>query len=190
LQTIVSREISPLEPAVITVGSIHGGTKHNVISDEVSLQLTVRSYSDETRAKLLAGILRVAEGEARSFGMAEDLLPLVSNREKYTPSLYNNPDLTAHAVLILSRDMGEDKVVEVSPVMGGEDFARYGRQEPLIPSLMMRLGAVDPKKIERADEGGDPLPSLHSAHFAPLPEATIKGGVEAMTRVAHGLLAE
>lgn len=190
LQTIVSREISPLEPAVVTVGSIHGGTKHNVVSDKVHLQLTVRSYSDEVRGKLLASIRRIAEGEARAYGMPGDLMPIVTNKKEYTPSLYNNPALTLRVAELLRKDMDEAQIVEESPVMGGEDFARYGREEPRIPSLMMRLGAVDPMKVDQAQSGGTPLPSLHSPYFAPMPEPTIRTGVEAMTRVAHELLAQ
>ncbi|TNE57640.1 MAG: amidohydrolase [Alphaproteobacteria bacterium] len=188
LQTIVSREVSPMDPAVVTVGSIHGGTKNNVIPDSVRLQLTVRSYSDEVRQQLIDGIARVAEGEARAYGMPKDLMPLVTHKKDYTPSLYNDPALADRVVAAVRQGLGEDRVVEVSPVMGGEDFARYGREEPRIPSLMMRLGAVDPKKIKQAEKKGLTLPSLHSAHFAPLPEPTLATGVEAMTVAAMDLL--
>ncbi len=190
LQTLVSREISPLESGVVTVGSFHGGAKHNVISDQVDLQLTVRSYSDETRAHLLAGIERITKGQAEAFGMPKDLMPTVTTKKEFTPSLYNDPDLTARVTDMLKENLGDERIVEVSPVMGGEDFARYGRTDPRIPSLMMRLGSVDPKKIKAAKKNGTPLPSLHSSVYAPVPETTIQTGVEAMTLTALELLNE
>lgn len=189
LQTLVAREVSPLEPAVVTVGSIHGGTKHNIIPDEVKLQLTVRSYTDEVRATLLDGIERIAVAQARAFGLPEDKLPVVKlARGEFTPATYNDPALTERIAGVLKARLGEANVVETGPVMGGEDFGRYGRVEPKIPSLILWLGAVDPVKIEAAKASGDALPSLHSPFFAPLPEPTITTGVEVMTSAALDLL--
>lgn len=182
LQTIVSREISPLDPAVITIGSIHGGAKHNVIPDDVELLLTVRSYSDETRAYLLSGIERVAKNAARTAGLPEDKLPVVTVRDEYTPALYNTPELVDRAVAAIGKTLGAENLVEQEPVMGGEDFGRYGRVEPKIPIFMFRLGAVSNGRMAQSLRGeGEPLPSLHSSKFAPDPDPTIKTGIIAMT---------
>lgn len=188
LQTLMSREISPLEAGVVTVGAFNAGAKHNVISDAAHLQLTVRTYADETREHLLDGIKRIVEGQARSFGMPLSHMPEVSIKDEFTPSLYNHPELTADMKSVIASQIGENNVVDVSPVMGGEDFARYGRQEPRIPSLMMRLGAVKGETIAAASDGGPALPSLHSSRFAPDPEPTIKTGVRSMTAAALDVL--
>ena len=186
LQTIASREIDPQDPVVVTVGSIHGGAKHNVISDRVDMQLTVRSYSDRTRQKVLAAIRRIAVNTGRSMGLPEDLLPEVTVRDEYTPSTYNDPGLAERVAGVLRTALGPERVVKARPVMGGEDFSRYGREG--IPSLMLWLGAVAPEKIAAAERGEISLPSLHSPYFAPLPEPTIKTGVEAMTAAALDIL--
>jgi amidohydrolase len=188
LQTIISREISPLEPAVITVGSIHGGSKHNIIGDSVKLQLTVRSYSDETREHLLRRIEEISNGVARTAGLPDHLLPEVKIRDEFTPSVFNHPELTDRAVTILTAELGETNVRAVPPVMGGEDFSRYGRSEPPIPSLLFWLGAVDPDRFSTAMSKGDNLPALHSPNFAPLPQPTIATGVRALTTLAQNLL--
>jgi len=180
LQTLVSRSVHPLEPAVVTVGAIHGGTKRNIIPDRVDLSLTVRSYSDAVRTELIDGIARIARGEAIAFGVPETLMPEIVVKEHYTPSGYNDPDLVARIVDVFEAAFGEDRVVEKAPVMGGEDFARYGREG--IPSMMFRLGSVPAARIERAKADGSELPSLHSAYFHPEPDTTLATGVEAMTR--------
>lgn len=187
LQTLVSREIAPIEAGVVTVGSIHGGTKHNIIPDQVDLQLTVRSYSDETRNQLLQGIKRIVRGQALAMGLSEDKLPAVSVRDEYTPALYNNPELARHIVAVFKARFGEAEVKETQPVMGGEDFARYGRDEPKIPSFFFWLGGVPAEIYEQARKTGAGLPSLHSPFFWPAPEPTLKRGVEAMTAAALSL---
>lgn len=189
LQTIVSREISPLESAVITVGSIHGGSKHNIIGDSVKLQLTVRSYSDETRDYLLRRIREISLGLARTTGLPEELLPEVIIRDEYTPSVYNDPALTDQAVAVLKAQLGEQNVLAVPPVMAGEDFARYGRTEPPVPSLLFWLGTVDPERYSVAMKEGEALPGLHSPLFTPLPAPSIETGVRAFTALARSLLA-
>ncbi|MFK8049424.1 MAG: amidohydrolase [Halioglobus sp.] len=188
LQTLISRELNPAKPAVITVGSIHGGSKHNVISDRVDLQLTVRSYSDEVRDALLDGIRRVAVSQARALGFPEDKLPIVTVREEYTPAVFNNPELTARLADVFRGEFGADKVSLGTASMGGEDFARYSRVEPAIPSVLFWLGAVKQSSYDAAQNGGPALPSLHSAYFAPDPVPTIKAGVAAMTSAAMDLL--
>ena len=189
LQTIVSREISPLESAVITVGSIHGGSKHNIIGDSVRLQLTVRSYSDETRDYLLHRIREISLGQARTAGLPEELLPEVRIKDEYTPSVYNDPALTDQMSAVLKSALGEQNVQAVPPVMAGEDFARYGRTEPPVPSLLFWLGTVDPERYTAAMDQGNNLPGLHSPLFTPLPAPTIGTGVRAFTALARSLLA-
>lgn len=177
LQTLVSREKSPLEPAVLTVGSIHGGTKHNIIPDEVKLQLTMRTYSDSVRSKMIAGIRRLTRGLAIAAGVPEDRMPVVSVDEKeFTPATFNDPDLTLRWTSVLEQWLGSEAIRKGEPVMGGEDFGRYGRTEDKIPICMMRLGSVPAEKIR----GGEPLPTLHSPFFYPDPEPTIKTGVTAL----------
>ncbi len=188
LQTIVSREISPLESAVITVGSIHGGTKHNIISNEVKLQLTVRSYSDESRDFLLNRIEEVSHGVAKTAGMPDDLLPQVVVKEEYTPSVYNQPDFTAQVIANLGQAIGANNVVEVAPVMAGEDFSRFGRTKEKIPSTLLWLGAVNAKTYQQAKANQQRLPSLHSAKFAPDAKPTLLTGITGMTANAMALM--
>lgn len=188
LQTIVSRETSPLDPAVVTVGSIHGGTKHNIISDEVKLQLTLRSYTDEVRQDTIAAIKRIAEGLGRAYGLPDDKLPIVKLKDEYTPALYNNPKLAERIAPVIASVIGQENMPERKPVMGGEDFGQFGRVEPKIPSLLFTLGAVDPKAIKKAKKSGKSLPSLHSPFFAPDAKPTIETGVRAMTASALELL--
>jgi hippurate hydrolase len=188
LQTLVSREIHPLEPAVVTVGSIHAGAKHNIISDRAELQLTVRSYSDEVRDKLLTGIERIAVNQARALGLPEDKLPIVEIRNEYTPALWNDPELTQRSVASMTSVLGAERVVEVSREMGGEDFSRYGRTEAKIPGFMFRLGTVPRDKFAAVERGEGSLPSLHSPYYYPEPELTIETGVAAMTAAAIGIL--
>ncbi|MGV7222048.1 MAG: amidohydrolase [Nitrospinales bacterium] len=188
LQTLVSREIPPLDPSVVTVGSIHGGTTHNIISDKVDLQLTVRSYSDKVRKQLLDGIKRISLAEGKSHGLPDSLLPTVKIKKEATPSVYNDPVFTKRMANVFEQTLGKDRVSESPPVMVGEDFARYGRVEPKIPSLMFKLGSVDENLIAQANEKGEDLPSLHSPFYAPLPEPTIKTGILAMTSAALDIL--
>jgi amidohydrolase len=188
LQTIVSREISPLESAVVTVGSIHGGTKHNIISNQVKLQLTVRSYSDESRHLLLKRIKEISEGIARTAGLPEDLLPLVEVKEENTPSVYNEPVFTKQITANLKRVLGDKNIIEALPVMAGEDFGRFGRTKEKIPGTLLWLGAVDPQTYQQAKKSQESLPSLHSSKFAPSAELTITTGVKGMTESALMLL--
>ena len=187
LQTIVSRELSPHEAAVVTVGSIHGGTQHNIIPEKVTLQLTVRTYGDAMREKVLEAIKRIVISQARSFGMPEEKLPEI-RIYKAASAVYNDPALSQQLRRRFEQVFGADRVKPLRPTMVGEDFSRYGRVEPRIPSLMFRLGAVDPEVYEAAKRQNAELPPLHSPRFAPLPETTITTGVEAMTEAALLLL--
>ncbi|HIB74429.1 MAG TPA: amidohydrolase [Gammaproteobacteria bacterium] len=181
LQTIVSREIAPIEAAVVTVGSIHGGTKHNVIPNEVRLQLTLRSYTDEVRNQTISTIRRMARGLAEANGLPKDLYPEITLKDEYTPALFNNLELTEKLRISFENVLGKDNVLKLSPVMGGEDFGMYGRVEPLIPSVLFWLGAVNNKVYDKSLRDNISLPSLHSALFLPDPEPTISTGVKAMT---------
>ena len=181
LQTIVSREIAPIEAAVVTVGSIHGGTKHNVIPNEVRLQLTLRSYTDEVRNQTISTIRRMARGLAEANGLPKDLYPEITLKDEYTPALFNNLELTEKLRISFENVLGKDKVLKLSPVMGGEDFGMYGRVEPIIPSVLFWLGAVNNKVYDKSLRDNISLPSLHSALFLPDPEPTISTGVKAMT---------
>ncbi len=188
LQTVVSRRVPPRDPAVITVGSIHGGTKSNIIPDEVKLQLTVRSYKPEVRRLLLDGIRQTAIGTAKAAGFPPDLEPIVSvAEEEFTPSTYNDPDLVERLGGVFTEALGADRVVDMEPVMGGEDFSRYA-VDGEVPITLFWLGAVPPVKIAEAEETGAVLPSLHSAEFAPDAPAAIRTGVTAMTAAVLDLL--
>jgi len=188
-QTIVSRETSPLDAAVLTVGSIHGGTKHNIISDEVKLQLTLRSYKDKVRMNTINSIKRIADGLGRAAGLPDNKLPIVTVRDKeFTPATYNDPELGDTIKLSIGAEIGADNVVDMQPVMGGEDFGAFGRIEPKIPSFLFWLGAVDADVIAKAKKDGTTLPSLHSPFFAPDYEPTIETGVAAMTAAALDLM--
>jgi amidohydrolase len=191
LQTIVSRETRPVDAAVVTVGSIHGGTKANVIPDEVKLSLTLRSYSDEVRAHTIEAIRRICHGEAIAAGMPDDRMPVITVVEdEATPATYNDPALTRRVRSALVAWLGVDQVKTIDPEMGGEDFSQFGRTAEHVPICLFRLGAVEPDKIGECERTGVPLPSLHSSKFAPLPEPTIKTGVTAMTAVVLDLLAK
>ena len=186
LQTIVSRRVDPSESAVVTVGSIHGGTKSNVIPDEVELELTVRSYTDEVRQLLLASIEDMARETCNLFGCPRP--PEVWIKPDYTPAMYNDPDLVVHAVALFRFLLGDEKVSEVAATMTGEDFGRYTRHANF-PTFLYRLGSVDPKRWRESWEGGDPLPSLHSSRYAPDAEPTLRTGLRSMSRLALSLLA-
>ena len=188
LQTIVSREMKPIDPAVVTVGSIHGGTKHNIISDEVQLQLTVRSYSDQAKAQTLKSIERICKGVAIAAGVPENRMPIVKVADEFTPSTYNDPALVKKMTASMQAILGADKVVAKEPVMGGEDFGEYGRTAEKIPIAILWLGAIAPERVQESLRTGQSLPSLHSSQFAPLPEPTIKTGVTAMTAAVLDLL--
>lgn len=181
LQTIVSREVKAGDPAVVTVGSIHGGTKHNIIPDEVKLQLTVRSYADDVRKQVLEAIPRIVRGQAIAAGMPEDRMPLVNIGAEYTPAVYNDPGLTERLAGVFRANFGEANVVQRKPSMGGEDFGEYGRTADKIPICMFSLGAVSPEEYAASERTGKPLPGLHSPLFAPAPEPTLKTGVTATT---------
>jgi hippurate hydrolase len=189
LQTIVSRRVDPIDSAVITVGSIHAGSKANIIPDEAKLQLTVRSYTAETRELLLDGIREVTTNTCRALGSPKDP-QIVHHEEEHAPATWNDPGLTESAAEVFRQVLGSDRVLEQKPVMGAEDFGRYGTHLK-VPSLMFWLGSVPRTRYEASlTPGGEPLPSAHSSKYYPDPEPTIATGVKCMTHLALALLNE
>jgi len=189
LQTLVSRENDPANPAVVTVGSFQAGAKHNIISDEAKLQLTVRSYTPEVRKLLLDGIRRIARGEAIAAGMPDDKMPVVTVRDElYTPSTFNTEKMSARALELFTANFGAQRVMKTPAVMGGEDFSRFWLADKSIESLIFWVGGT-PKPVWDA-AGGDQakLPSLHSPFWAPDAEAVISTATEAMTLAALDVL--
>ena len=189
LQTIVSRETDPTQPAVVTVGSIHGGTKHNIIPDEVRLQLTLRSYSDEVRQHSIEAIKRITRGLAEAAGIPQDRYPIVTVDEESAPATYNTPELTQRLMGVFKTWFGEDRTAATKPIMGAEDFGLFGRTEDKIPICMFWLGTVDAERFKESQRSGKSLPALHSSQFLPVPEPTFKTGVTAMTAALLDLLA-
>ncbi len=183
LQTLVSREIDPVTPGVVTVGSIHAGTKHNVIPDDCHLQLTVRSYSDDVRRTLLDGIRRKANAVAAGSGAKEPTINILE--DEFTPALFNDEKLVERVLPSLQKAIGAENLVLAEPAMGGEDFSRYGRAG--VPIFMFRLGSVDPKRLAGYKRTGD-IPSLHSAVYYPDAEPTLQTGITAMATAVLDLL--
>ena len=181
-QTITSREISPLEPAVVTVGSFHGGTVYNIIPDRVDLQLTVRYYSDEVHAHILKSLERISVGIAQSAGLPESKYPEIHSSENPTPPVINDDALTLQAVSSFRKILGHENVVEVLPVTAGEDFAYYGRTPEKVPIAMFWLGSVEPDRYREHKESGLPLPGLHNPEFYPDFERSYTTGVGAMSQ--------
>jgi amidohydrolase len=184
-QTIVSREINPHDPAVITVGSIHGGTKNNIIPDDVDLQLTVRSYKEEVRKHLLASIERIADGEAAAAGAEKK--PLVKVYESAN-AVYNDPAATQRVVNALEPVLGPANILQSAPIMASDDFSEYGRAG--VPSVMLWLGAVDPARFAAAQKSGEVLPGPHSSLFAPDLEPSLRTGVLVETTAVLELLSK
>jgi amidohydrolase len=182
LQTITSRENNPLDPIVITVGSIHGGTKRNIIPDEVKLQLTVRTYKPDTRQRVLSAIDQIAKGCATAAGVPTERAPIVTvSKDEFCPATYNNPELTKRLVAVWKKSLGNDNVKMVDSTMGGEDFSEYSLPDHSIPAVDFHIGAVEPAKIAEYKQEGKELPTLHSSKFAPVPEPTIRVGIIGMT---------
>jgi amidohydrolase len=179
LQSIVSREVNPLDPAVVTVGTFHAGTKRNIISDEAKIELTVRSFKPEVQKQLLAAIERIAKAEAAAGGAPREPTVTVDAREA-SEVVYNDPALVARLTAVLRRGLGEANVVPHPPVMGSEDFGVFGRAAG-VPSIFLRIGAVEPGVFADAKAAGKPLPGLHSPLFAPDRERTIRTGVAVFT---------
>ncbi len=186
LQTIVSREIDPTDSAVVTVGSIHGGSKHNIIPPEVKLQLTVRTFKDSVRKHVLEGIARLCKAAAKGARAPEPVIRV--DLDHFTPAVFNNAALARKTSGLFAKLLGPDKVHAQGPVMGGEDFGMYGREG--VPIFFYFLGTMDAKRVDDARRGGTPLPSLHSDFYFPVIEPTIRTGVFTMSAAALNLLVQ
>lgn len=189
LQTLVSREQNPFDPAVVTVGSFHAGAKHNIISDHAKLELTVRSYGDASRQHLLEGIKRIALAEAQASGLSGDMLPTVTVEEPFTPATYNDPDFAREAEADLKARFGDDRVAETGPIMAGEDFSEYRRASPdTIKSLIFWVGGRPAAVLDEAKRDGKVLPGLHSPFWAPEADKVVATAAEALTATAMRLM--
>lgn len=190
LQTIVSRELKPGTPAVVTVGSVHGGTRRNIIGEEVKLELTLRSYDEAVADHLIASIRRIAENLGRAAGLPADRLPVVSLATHRNPVTYNDPAFTRRVAGSIAAWLGAKNVVPTEPSTVGEDFAEFGRTAHKVPICLFWVGATDPAVFAAAEKAGTGVPSNHSPLFAPLPEPTLKTAVTAMSAAALDLLAK
>jgi amidohydrolase len=187
LQTIVAREVSPFDPAVVTVGTFHAGSKRNIISDESKLELTVRSYKPEVQKRMLASIARIAKAEAAAAGTPREPAVFIDPNEA-SEVVTNDPAMAAQLMTALRRTLGEANVLPISPSSASEDFGVYGRVAG-VPSLQLRIGAVDPEEFAKAQAAGTILPSPHSPFWAPDRERTIRTAVAALTYSAYELMA-
>jgi amidohydrolase len=188
LQTIVSREMDPLEPTVVTVGSFHAGTKHNIIPDDAHLQITVRTMTPKQRTKVLAAVARVANGVASAAGVPAERMPVIEFGKDNDPPTINDAALAKRVGAALDKALGKENVLAADPIMGAEDFSLYALADPKPATMMFWLGAVPPQRIQDANEKGARLPSLHSSEFAPDAEPAIRTGVKAMTAAVKALL--
>ena len=189
LQTIVSRQNVPQEPAVITVGHIVGGTKRNIIPDEVRMELTMRSFSDIQRDAMIAGIKRIANGIAQAGNVPADRMPLVTvSATEYTPVTFNDPVLADKFRKVATATLGSDNLIETRPSMASEDFGEWALANHSVPIFCFWLGASDPAQIAESERTGIPLPATHSPTFAPIPAPALRAGITAMTAMSLALL--
>lgn len=189
LQTIVSRSLNPLDAAVVTVGAIKGGTKHNIIPDEVTLQLTVRTYTDEVRQLIHRRIKEISKGVAIAAGLPEDKHPKVIIPNVYTPANFNHSELVNRLSASAASAIGDQNVVDAQPQMVAEDFARYGKTEHNIPTALFWLGTVPDERLEKA-KGGEALPGLHSPFYYPAIEKSITTGIRVTSTALMDLFNE
>lgn len=190
LQSIVSREVKPGIPAVVTVGTIHGGLKRNIIPDEVKLELTLRAYDDEVMAQLISSIRRISAGAAQAAGVPAERLPIVTVSDESTPVTVNDGALTRRLAGVMAAWLGGEHVKAMPALMAGEDFSRYGRTPEKVPTSIWSVGGTAPGKFEESRRTGVPVPSNHNAGFAPMPEPTLKTAVTSMTAAVLELLAK
>ena len=189
VQTIVSRQENPRDPSVVTIGDIHGGTKRNVIPNEVKMELTTRAFNDKAMQIILDGIRHAAQGAALSAAVPHDRQPIVTVLDNESvPSTYNDPMLTTRVKAALVNALGAQNVFDEDPYMASEDFGLLGLEGHRIPTVLFWLGAADPFKLGAARAAGKSLPGGHTSLFEPVPEPTLRTGVTAMTSVAIALL--
>jgi len=177
LQTIVSRNLKPTESAVVTVGAIKGGIKHNIIPDEVTLKLTVRSYSEEVRQMIHKRIKEISRGVAIAAGLSEDKMPKVVIPDSFTPANYNDPDLVDKMIASAGTAIGKENVIYAEPQMVGEDFSRYGQTADKVPTVLFWLGTVPDERMKSGN-----LPGLHSPFYYPEPKKSIESGVSVVSQ--------
>jgi hippurate hydrolase len=188
LQTLVSRDKDPQAPAVVTVGSFIAGTKHNIIPDEAKLLITVRSYSDDVRKRLLDGIKRIADGEALAAGVPQDRMPVLAMKDDYTPSTYNVPEFGDYLSGLYTAHFGAERVVKAAPLMAGEDFSLFWRADNSIKSFILFVGAVPAERFAAIQAGKEAAVGLHSPLWAPDAPAVIETGAKALTLAALDIL--
>ncbi|MFZ2285873.1 MAG: amidohydrolase [Bacteroidales bacterium] len=181
-QTIVSREINPVSPAVVTVGSIHGGTKHNIIPEEVDMKLTIRFFTDDVYRRIISALRRIADGQAAAAGLKEDKMPLITAADEYTPPVNNDPDLVAAATASMASILGKENVLRVEPSTVAEDFGKYGRTPENVKISLFWLGGVNRERYFESLEKETMLPALHSSNFLPDFAPAYNAGVTAMSR--------
>ncbi len=186
LQTIVSRELKPGTPAVVTVGTIHGGLKRNIIPDDVKLELTLRAFDEKVMAHLIASIRRICAGVAQAAGLPDDRLPVITLTPEAVAVTSNNPALARRLAGTFLEWFGRDRAKVQEPIMGAEDFSEYSRDQ--VPISMWWVGGTDPERIAESERTGVPVPSNHSATFAPIPEPTLKACVTSMTAAVLELM--
>jgi amidohydrolase len=185
-QTIVSRENDPQNPVVLTVGAIQGGTKNNIIPDQVQLLLSIRTFDAQVRKRVLAAVARIAKAEAEAGGAPREPLIERTSGMSSGEAVYNDPELTSRLAAALKRGMGPGNVVEMPAKMTSEDFAEYGRAG--VKAALLHIGAVDPAKLAESRRTGIPVPAPHSPQWAPVRETTIKAAVQAETLALLDLL--
>ena len=190
LQTVVSRETSPGEPAVVTVGAIQGGTRANIIPEEVRLLVSVRALDDKRRDRAIQAVERIAKGIAQAAGISEELAPIVRrNEDEKVGGTYNDPAFSERLSALFARELGADKVVRIKPRMAGDDFAHFGNIDgKAISSVLFMLGTADPLKMEESRRTGIPLISVHNPRFAPIPSITLRTGMRTMACAVLDLL--
>jgi amidohydrolase len=181
-QTIVSREINPVSPAVVTVGSIHGGMKHNIIPGEVDMKLTIRFFSDDVYRQIISALRRIADGQAVAAGLKKEMMPLITAGSDYTPPVENDPDLVSQARVSMESILGKVNVIRVEPSTVAEDFGKYGRTPEKVKIALFWLGGVNRTKHLESQEKGTMLPALHSSNFAPDFDPAYTTGVTAMSK--------
>jgi hippurate hydrolase len=188
IQTIVSREINPVKPAVVTVGAIHGGTKHNVIPDEVKMLLTIRFFEDSVFETIKESLVNITRGAAITAGLPESKMPVIVFDASDNQPVNNNPGLVLRGVTSIKSILGESNIKQVDPATVAEDFGKYGITEERVPISLFWLGGVNHELYNNSVTQGAFLPPLHNAAFCPDFVPTFKGGVAAMTRTIIDLL--
>ena len=190
LQSIVSREVKPGTTAVVTVGTIHGGLKRNIISEEVKLELTLRAFDDKVMEQLVASVRRICAGTAQAAGVPADRLPVITVTPESSPVTSNDGPLTRRLAGVFTEWLGADRVRQTPPVTGAEDFTFFGRTAEKVPICIWWVGGTAPEKFAESKRTGIPLPSNHNPGFAPVPEPTLKAAVTSMTAAVLDLLAK